>query len=204
MFTSLVLIALLASPLIHLFQALPTLGAPYGCFQRLRDFLALEERPSIMGGDSAVRLPDVASVLSIKNASFGYDTAKPLLHDVNLDVGKGKHVVILGAVGAGKTLLLKSILGEAYSSGGEIRTSTTSFAYCSQKPWLENISAELNWIQHAEGDADWLKRVSYACALDDVVKLTDYSVGKVGSGGTRLSGGQRQRLVSALLCCGYL
>ncbi|KAK3293679.1 putative multidrug resistance protein MDR [Chaetomium fimeti] len=196
MFTSLVLIALLASPLIHLFQALPTLGAAYGCFQRLHDFLSLEERPPVGDGDPTVLLPpDV--VVSIRNASPGYDLTKPLLHDVRLDLKKGKHVVILGAVGTGKTLLLKSILGEAYDLGGKVHSSTSSFAYCSQNPWLENISAESNWIQHAEGDADWLKRVLYACALDDVVKLSDYSSGKIGSGGTRLSGGQRQRLAIA-------
>ena len=196
MFTSLVLIALLASPLIHLFQALPTLGAAYGCFQRLHDFLSLGKRPPVRGGDHpTAHLPDV--VVSIKNASFGYDPRKPLLHDVSLDLRKGTYVTILGAVGTGKTLLLKSILGEAYSLQGKVYSSTGSFAYCSQKPWLENISAESNWIQHAEEDADWMGRVSYACALDDVVKLTDYRSGTVGSGGTRLSGGQRQRLVSA-------
>lgn len=195
MFTSLVLIALLASPLIHLFQALPTLGAAYGCFQRLRDFLSLEERPPRTCVVPTVHSTDV--VVSVKDASLGYDPTIPLLHNVSLDVKKGTYVAILGAVGSGKTLLLKSILGEAYSLGGEVHSSTDSFAYCSQNPWLENISAESNWIRHAEGDTDWMKRVSYACALDDVVKLKDYSLGKVGSGGTRLSGGQRQRLVSA-------
>jgi ABC-type multidrug transport system fused ATPase/permease subunit len=146
-------------------------------------------------GDPTVHSPEIA--VSIKNASFGYDPRKPLLHNVSLDFRKGTYVTILGAVGTGKTLLLRSILDEAYSLQGEVYSSTGSFAYCSQKPWLENISAESNWIQHAEGDAEWIGRVSYACALDDVVKLTDYRSGKVGSGGTRLSGGQRQRLVSA-------
>ncbi len=187
MFTSLVLISLLASPLIHLFQALPTLGAAHGCFQRVHEFFGLDERlpPASETRDPTVSSPDI--VVS-EHASFGYEPGKPLLHDVNLSLRKGKHVVILGAVGTGKSLLLKSILGEACTLQGRVSRSTDSVAYCSQTPWLENTSAELNWMQHASGDPDWMEQVASACALDDVVKLGDYRSGKVGSGGSRLSG----------------
>lgn len=195
MFTCLVLIALLASPLIHLFQALPTLGAAHGCFQRLHDFFSLNERlPLVIDRELAVSSPDV--VVSAEQASFGYEGGKSLLHDVNLSLKKGKHVVILGAVGTGKSLLLKSILGEACIVQGRVSRSTVSIAYCAQTPWLENTSAESNWTQHAAGDSGWMEQVAWACFMDDVVKLEDYRSGKVGSGGTRLSGGQRQRLVS--------
>lgn len=207
MFTSLVLIALLASPLIHLFQALPTLGAAYGCFQRLQDFLALQEHqpqlplaPEPRTGQRASSKDKENVLISIRGASFGYVPDKSaILSDVNLDIKRGKYVAVLGAVGTGKSLLLKSVLGEAYrlNDGDQLKMRTDSVAYCSQTPWLENMSAKANWTRHADSrDPSWMALVAHACALDDIVGLPDYSSGTVGSGGSRLSGGQRQRLVS--------
>ncbi|KAK3900029.1 P-loop containing nucleoside triphosphate hydrolase protein [Staphylotrichum tortipilum] len=200
MFTSLVLIALLASPLIHLFQALPTLGAAYGCFQRLRDFLVLEEMEALVsdlgvgqeaGGEEVV--------VSVRGADLGYEEGKAVLNGVSLEVGRGKQVAIVGGVGAGKTTLLKGVLGEVgWVKGAVGCRAKGGVAYCAQTPWLENVSAEANWTRHARGGgAEWLAKVAHACALDDVMKLEDYRSGTVGSGGTRLSGGQRQRLTIA-------
>jgi len=120
---------------------------------------------------------------------------------VDLEIKRGRHVAIFGAVGTGKSLLLKSVLGEAYclkDVGTQLEMRMDSIAYCSQKPWLENMSAKANWTRHADSrDARWMARVAHACALDDIVSLPDYSSGTIGSGGSRLSGGQRQRLALA-------
>jgi len=223
MFTSLVLITLLASPLIHLFQALPSLGAAYGCFHRLGEFLNLEEQgrqsvssvkvKSRRSGPSKAESENEEALISVIDGSFGYVSDKePILKGINLTIKKGKRVAILGAVGAGKSLVLRALLGEAhcFSSGEQpIAMRTDSVAYCSQKPWLENKSAEANWLetlrhpQSATSEAcrKWMERVAHACALGDILALPDYRTGTVGSGGSRLSGGQRQRLVSLSLLC---
>jgi ABC-type bacteriocin/lantibiotic exporter with double-glycine peptidase domain len=222
MFTSLVLIVIVASPLIHLFQALPALAAAQGCFQRIQAFLELEEkpcqrfRPSKSGQDAAfhekTRAPrlsvnnpqrqnDIQNstpslILSIKDAEFRWSDSSPSLKVLDFSVNKGEHVAIFGKVGCGKTLLLEGLLGEAQQLRGSTEIQTSSIAYCSQKPWLENLSAEQNWTQYTLNDHSWYGQVIHACALRDVVNLPDYSKGTVGSGGARLSGGQRQRIVS--------
>lgn len=203
MFSSLVIISLLGGPLIHLLQGLPTIGSAYGCFKRIHDFMKITEPrntvKAIAGCGTVTATPDTDATLavSLQDASFGWTTEKSILRNVNLRIEQGLQIAIVGRVGSGKSLLMKSIVGEAELLGGTVAVTNRSVAYCGQTAWLENISAEMNWTQYvASSDMSWLEKVRHACALEDVEKLSDYRHGTVGSGGVRLSGGQRQRLVS--------
>lgn len=55
-------------------------------------------------------------ILRVENLSAGYGVFK-VLHDLNLSVGKGEIVSVLGANGAGKTTLLGALSGTVRSSG---------------------------------------------------------------------------------------
>lgn len=207
-FSSLVIVALLGAPLIHLFQALPALGSAQGCFARIHAFLETPERPPITTGTVQTReycdrdrnvLPVTTGsdkdAISIRDVSLGWSPEDLVLKGIHLEVKRGSFVALLGKSGSGKSLLLKSIIGEVRPISGSIDLSLESIAYCSQAPWLENMSAEQTWIQYGSQDAAGLAEVLHACFLDDVTSLPDYKTGKIGSGGVRLSGGQRQRLV---------
>jgi branched-chain amino acid transport system ATP-binding protein len=58
-------------------------------------------------------------VLSIKNLTVAYDLV-PAVNDVELEIGEGEIHVILGANGAGKTTIIKSVMGLLKLSGGSI------------------------------------------------------------------------------------
>jgi ABC-type bacteriocin/lantibiotic exporter with double-glycine peptidase domain len=214
-FTSLTLISLLANPLIHVFQALPTFGAAHGCFKRIQKFLEAEERVDPrkniteflhLGSEREVQRkgftaasPERGSlILSLRNVSFGWSRSTMTLSNVSLNVRAATRIAILGRIGCGKTLLLKGLLGEVEQLGGDVKVAqSTSFAYCSQTPWLENVSAQQNFTQYGPDaeDSYLYRRLAQECDLNDLIRLPDYSSGTVGSGGIKLSGGQRQRLV---------
>jgi ABC-type bacteriocin/lantibiotic exporter with double-glycine peptidase domain len=207
-FTSLVIIMLLSAPLVRLFQVIPQLGGAYGCFQRLNDFLLLEERIDfrkvIPDGDSEVGGPDSPAadthIIWLRDVSLGWDPkSSPILTNINFEVKKGAKIAIIGSVGTGKTLFLKGLIGEAYKTDGQLTLAPSiSLAYCSQTPWLENVSAQQNITQYGKeaSDSDYYRQLAFDCALDDLVRLPTFTSGSIGSGGVMLSGGQRQRLVS--------
>ncbi|KDN63555.1 putative canalicular multispecific organic anion transporter 1 [Colletotrichum sublineola] len=186
MFSSLVLISLLGAPLIHLFQAMPALGAAQGCFVRIHAFLKTPEglqsttssAPNREFHDSDGKaLPATAgsgrNAISMRNVSLGW-SHDILLKDIHLEVKRGSFVALLGKTGSGKSLLLKSIIGEVRPIHGTIDVSLQNIAYCSQEPWLENISAEQSWTQYGGQDAQFQAEVLDACLLDDLTSLPDY------------------------------
>lgn len=217
LFTSLILISLLASPLIQLFQVIPSIGAAIGCLERIQIYLDIEEREdfrrveentrqSLRNGsddENAGRGVEKAGnggqdvVRSMTRASFSWTTtSRSVLKNVNLSVYRGQHVAIVGQVGSGKSLLLNAIIGEAVQSEGSTLLSSPVIAYCSQTPWLENLNGMDVVSRHGDVDAAWMRSVVWACALKDVEGLKEWSEGSIGMAGVGLSGGQKQRLVS--------
>jgi phospholipid/cholesterol/gamma-HCH transport system ATP-binding protein len=62
-----------------------------------------------------------APIVEIKNVSFGYDPARPVLRDINLAIPRGSVVGIMGQSGCGKTTLLRIIMGAYLPSKGTAR-----------------------------------------------------------------------------------
>jgi phospholipid/cholesterol/gamma-HCH transport system ATP-binding protein len=60
-------------------------------------------------------------IVEIRNVSFGYDPARPVLRDIDLEIARGSVVGIMGQSGCGKTTLLRIIMGAYLPSGGAAR-----------------------------------------------------------------------------------
>lgn len=119
------------------------------------------------------------------------------LQDVNLSVKVGTMIVITGPVGCGKTTLLKGILGEIPCEQGSVTKTSSGTAYCSQTPWLQNITILDIVCGAPELDPAWYRQVIRGCALEyDLSQMRDGDKSVVGSRELTLSGGQNQRLVS--------
>ncbi|HEV3009834.1 MAG TPA: ATP-binding cassette domain-containing protein, partial [Burkholderiales bacterium] len=58
-------------------------------------------------------------IVEIKNVSFGYDPARPVLRDIDLAIPRRAVVGIMGQSGCGKTTLLRIIMGAYLPSSGE-------------------------------------------------------------------------------------
>jgi len=63
-------------------------------------------------------VPQSPPIVEIRNVSFGYDAARPVLRDVTLEIPRGAVVGIMGQSGCGKTTTLRIIMGALRPSSG--------------------------------------------------------------------------------------
>ena len=60
----------------------------------------------------------LTNVVELRNVSFGYDPARPVLRDISLSIPRGSVVGIMGQSGCGKTTTLRIIMGAYRPSAG--------------------------------------------------------------------------------------
>ncbi|KAF7522055.1 hypothetical protein PCG10_007679 [Penicillium crustosum] len=137
------------------------------------------------------------SLIQMENASFSFKAAEdPVLKNIFLKVKPGSSSLLVGPVGSGKSALLLALLGEIVQTEGEtVKRPGLRIAYCSQEPWLPNLSIRAVIQGASNFDETWYQEVINACCLDtDIGRLPQKDMTTVGSKGARLSGGQRQRI----------
>lgn len=106
--------------------------------------------------------------------------------------------MIVGSVGSGKSILLRSIVGETTLAKGSFNPPSSGVAFCSQLVWLRNASVRDNIIGEDGFEESWYNTVVWSCGL-----LRDFSEMKkgdrtsIGSKGISLSGGQKNRIALA-------
>ncbi|GMF69634.1 unnamed protein product [Aspergillus oryzae] len=148
-------------------------------------------------GNASLRLR--TAVLELNNVTIGtgLDHSKHIGR-LTLRLSTPSLTMIVGPVGCGKSILLKTILGEIEPVEGEISISDLEVAYCGQLPWIVNKSIRENIIAGSRCyDGEWYRSIIHACCLDD--DLREMPVGDntlIGRQGTKLSKGQRQRIFS--------
>jgi ATP-binding cassette subfamily C (CFTR/MRP) protein 1 len=138
------------------------------------------------------------NIVTINDASFVFspeDTS--VLKDINLEISRSTLTMVIGAIGSGKSCLLKAMLGELHSNKGFVYANTSSIAFCSQTPWLPNNNLRELVLGGSSYDEAWYNTVLNACMLHrDIAVFPDGEETIIGSDGAALSGGQKQRLVS--------
>ncbi|XP_050309948.1 ATP-binding cassette sub-family C member 4-like [Anthonomus grandis grandis] len=135
---------------------------------------------------------EVATVIIYKGiAKYGQAVC---LENINTEIKSGQLIAIVGPVGAGKSCLLKLILGELRLFSGKILVRGTT-SYASQEPWLFAGSVRQNILFGKEYDAGRYAQTIKVCALKRDFSLLPYGDQTiVGERGASLSGGQRARI----------
>jgi ATP-binding cassette subfamily B protein len=99
---------MLIDPIAHLTTNFNEFQQGQASLQRLR---AIEAEPVEAPDRSNARaLQDVRGQLQLQGISFGYDSRRPVLDDLNLDVQPGQVVALVGSSGAGKSTLFSLLL----------------------------------------------------------------------------------------------
>ncbi|WP_350616933.1 type I secretion system permease/ATPase [Pseudomonas sp. HY7a-MNA-CIBAN-0227] len=155
--------------------------------------------------------PSISGQVSLKAVDFSYP-APPMqpnpavLSDINLTIGAGERVAILGRIGSGKSTLLKvlarlyqPVKGQMFAEGLDIQQIDPAdwrkaVGYVGQEARLFFGSLRENvMIGRPEATADELLRVLKLTGLDEVAARHPLGINlPVGEMGTGLSGGQRQ------------
>ena len=158
---------------------------------RINNFLNAEE----VDETTVSHLENRETPIIIKNASFRWGKDCPtVLDNISLTVNRHKLIAIVGQVGAGKSSLLSSILGDLEKLSGYINISG-SVAYVPQQAWIQNSSLRQNILFINKYDQSFYNKVIESCALGpDIEILSAKDMTEIGEKGINLSGGQKQRV----------
>lgn len=116
------------------------------------------------------------------------------LKNIELEILPKQLVAIVGSVGAGKSSLLSSLLGEINKDAGHVLVNG-KVAYVSQQAWLQNATLKENVTFGKALDEERYQNVIEACALQqDLDMLPAGDMTEIGEKGINLSGGQKQRI----------
>ena len=149
--------------------------------------------------------PQLTDGISVKDLAFAYEEGKPVLCDVDMELGAGGCYALVGGSGSGKSTILnllmassKSYQGEIFYDGKELKNISAGSLYdlvsiIQQNVFVFNSTIRDNitmFSEFPEEDIDRAVRLSGLKKLIDE-KGADYLCGENGSG---LSGGERQRI----------
>ncbi|CAG2204025.1 ABCC1 [Mytilus edulis] len=145
--------------------------------------------------DSVQHRPLEGVAIKVEGGTFSWDKElQPALKDIDLEIKDGTLVAVVGTVGAGKSSLVSSFLGEMEKLNGNVNIKG-SIAYVPQQAWIQNATVRDNILFGKEMDQCKYNNVVEACALkSDFEILTGGDLTEIGEKGINLSGGQKQRI----------
>jgi ATP-binding cassette, subfamily B, bacterial len=183
----------------------------YASMRRLHDFMQLKE-----GTDAASLVPEYAAdnpykftgKLEFSNLSFGYNSDRLILQNINLLIEPYQTVALVGRSGSGKSTLVKLLFRYFEPQQGQILIDGENIQQLNIARYRRRLAIVHQdvdvfngtvWDNLTYGNPDVdREQVKQACQVARVDEFIDelpngYST-VVGERGVRLSGGQRQRL----------
>ena len=195
-------------PVQQLANVSNTMQSMAAATERVFEFLAApEEEEAANAQVPAVRDGHV----QFEHVKFGYDPAKPIIHDFSLTTEPGQTVAIVGPTGAGKTTLIKLLqrfydvdAGKLLVDGVDVRDWNRTelraeFAMVLQDTWLFNgtIRDNIRYGRPEATDAE-VEAAAKAARCDHFIRTLaggyDFVINEEG---TNLSQGQRQLITIA-------
>ncbi|MCY7688090.1 ABC transporter ATP-binding protein/permease [Bacillus altitudinis] len=168
----------------------------------------IDQSPDEKDADDAIEVDQLNGDIVFEHVSFQYESDKPVLHDINLEVKQGETIAVVGPSGAGKSTLC-SLLPRFYEwqegtitiDGIETRKMTLpslrrQIGVVQQDIYLFHGTIREN-ILYGKLDAsdEEVWQAVEKAQLKDLVNSLPNGLGTIiGERGMMLSGGQKQRI----------
>ncbi len=174
-------------------------------------FHYLDSEPDMADKPNAALLPPFQNEIAFEHVAFEYEDSVPLLQDINLRIGKGEVVALVGSSGAGKTTIASLIprffdvtQGRITVDGRDIRdlkinSLRAQIGIVTQETILFNDTVYNN-VCYGSGtpkESDVHDAARVALAEEFILEMPEGYKTMIGERGQRLSGGQRQRIAIA-------
>ncbi len=175
-------------------------------FGRFLELMRTE--PQMKDAPDAAELRDVKGQVDVDHVSFAYEGDLDVLHDVDLHVGAGETLAVVGPSGGGKSTLCQLIPRFYDVTEGSIRIDGQDVRHVTQRSLRQQVGVVqqdvflfadsiLNNIRCGKPDAteeEVVRAAKLAEIYDDIAAMPDGFDTYVGERGTLLSGGQKQRI----------
>jgi len=202
-------IALLIDPIVLITGNYSELRQAQASLDRILSLFAIQ--PQVKEHPYAQILPPITGRITFEHVFFGYQPEQLVLHDINLDIGPGEVVALVGSSGAGKSTLVSLIprfydpvAGRICLDGHDIRQVTIRslrrhIGIVLQETILFSGTIAEN-IAYGQATCDLAaieKAAIVANAHEFITRFPDGYHTRLGERGVNLSGGQKQRLAIA-------
>ena len=151
--------------------------------------------------------------VEFRNVNFSYkeDSEEPVLKNINLQIGSGETIGVMGATGSAKTSLVNLISrlydvteGEVLVGGHNVKEYDLESLRNQVSVVLQNnvlfsgtILENLRWGSMEATEEECTEACRQACADEFIQRFPDGYNTYIEQGGTNVSGGQKQRLCIA-------
>lgn len=172
-------------------------------------FNIIDQQPTVKNGNTSIHT--FTSSIAVDNLHFSYDGNHEVLHDIHLNIDKGKTIALVGQSGSGKSTMSDLIVrlydpnkGSICVDGINIKEFSLEeyrqlFGIVSQDSFLFNdsIAENICFGKNIISEDEMIYAAKMANAHDFIISLPMGYQTKIGDRGVLLSGGQKQRLAIA-------
>ena len=172
-------------------------------------FDIIDQQPTVKNGNNSIHT--FTSSIAVDNLYFSYDGNHEVLHNIHLNIDKGKTIALVGQSGSGKSTMSDLIVrlydpnkGSICIDGINIKEFSLEeyrqlFGIVSQDSFLFNdtIAENICFGKNIISEDEMIYAAKMANAHDFIISLPMGYQTKIGDRGVLLSGGQKQRLAIA-------